>query len=555
MSDHPLTESEKQASFLSSFAEGNFEPSKYARAPVAQPSFIRMIVIDVISDPNSDLIDEVKKQNWHEIKVTNMNLVDVLPRNTIVAKRVGEEGDPMFVFPFFPSHLAMPCKPGEAVWVMRENPEAQNFDIAYWFCRIVEPHTSDDVNHAHPGRAIDPSFSPGSKERLENEKQGTAESGENVWNELRNSPVIKIGDRRESQSENLILRGEAEDVFEKLVTATNASKLTTYEAVPRFRKRPGDVVLEGSNNALIVLGTDRPGPIEIEDKKKSVESGTIDIVAGRGQTEETLGKVSSTTSIKDSKGKKKGKEIKKELNKSIEVLKKTEGDPDLKNDRSRIYVTQKSNVDKNFGLEEYNSSSDLKFEIDTAEIGDSGVVIKSDKIRVIGRKDLQITVLGFEDNDGKIVDADSDDNRCTITINGKTGKIFIDAKQSISVRSEKGDIEVVAKDGKQSLQAKKDFDVKTESKMNFTANNDINVKSDSLINLGNSPLEWAPKFESFLKDLTAALRQIHIGLLAGTQGSPVAQSLVTYVGNSSSVIELIAKMPAGFYYSQKVKNE
>lgn len=358
-----------------------------------------MIVMDVLSDPNEGKSLEDKKQVWHEMRITNMGLADALPRNTIIAKRVGEDVDPMFVFPFFPSHLALPCKPGEAVWVMVENPNAESIDVAYWFCRIVEPHMSDDVNHAHPGRSFETSMYPGAKERHDNENRGTAASGENVWHELRNSPPVKVGDDRESSKDSVILMGESEDVFEKLITESDAASLTTYEAVPRFRKRPGDVVLEGSNNSLIVLGTDRPGPISIDDKKTLESSGLIDIVVGRGQTETTLGKVASTTSTVNAKGNKKGKELKKELNKSPDVLVTTEGDPDLKNDRSRIYVAQKTEVDKNFGIDEYNMSivMDSNNQIKDSKNGDPAIVLKSDKVRLIARQDLEIIVTGFDE--------------------------------------------------------------------------------------------------------------------------------------------------------------
>ena len=102
----------------------------------------------------------------------------------------------------------------------------------------------------------------------------------------------------------LLLLDEPEDIFEKLVIETQAeeylkyknsdakdsmgAKLVTYESVPRFRKRPGDIALEGSNNTLIVLGTDRKDDLKKTDFKES--AGTIDIVAGRGQSKKEYGK-------------------------------------------------------------------------------------------------------------------------------------------------------------------------------------------------------------------------------------------------------------------------
>jgi len=375
---------------IRNFGEGKLNPNTASNSTTPPSTFVRMIVKEVLSDPNNELKDETKKARWQGMGVTNMNYVDKLPRNTIVAKRVGEDVDPMFVFPFFPSHLSMPCKPGECVWVMFEKPDAPNSDMAFWFSRIVEPHVSDDINHSHPGRSFETSLYSSTKDRHENAKSGPNDSGEHVWHELRNGPVVIVGEDKDrvTSRESVILKGEEEDIFESLIMSSEASKLMSYEAVPRFRKRPGDVVLEGSNNTLVVLGTERSGSLE---KSKFSEAGSVDIVVGRGQTKTTLGEEASTTWMKDAKGHIKGTELKKELNKSLDVVVPNEGDPDLKNDRSRILISQKTSVDQNFSLKDYNEQKGLT---DTPK-GDAAIVVKTDKIRLIARSDIEILVTGF----------------------------------------------------------------------------------------------------------------------------------------------------------------
>jgi hypothetical protein len=383
-----------------------------------------MIVIDVISDPPLDLEnkDKEKHDQWKELNISNISYAPVLPRNTIIARRVGEKSPPMFVFPFFPSHLSLPCKPGECVWTMFEKPDmAADSDMAFWFGRVMEPHISDDVNHSHPGRSYEISLYPGSKDVAE------ATDDEDVWHELRNYPVKKNEEGRYSPGIGGILGGESEDIFERLISNSDASRLISYDVVPRFRKRPGDVVLEGTNNSLIVLGTDRVGAIE----KKGVEfddyAGSIDLVAGRGQTQETFGKVASTTSIQDADGKKKGSEIKKELNKSIKDLQTKEGDPDFTNDRSRILISQKTWVDRNFNLSDFNKNPKKK--VTDSHDGDAAIVVKSDKIRLIARSDIEIIVTGFQNEvapsgDRKKVENNTTDNWASIIINSG-GEIII----------------------------------------------------------------------------------------------------------------------------------
>lgn len=392
---------------ISRYGEGNFDPASETFIPPTQPTFVKMVVLDVIVDPNNDNFDQKKASYWFGRGVTNTGLSGVLPRNTIVAKKINEDAKPLFVFPFFPSHLSMPCKPGECVWVMVENPNATSIEIAYWFCRITDIHTSDDVNHTHPGRKFEISSFPSVKERY-----GSPSAGDDAWHELRNAPVKKIDDDRITSPTNVILKNEPEDIFEYLVTSSDASKLSVYESVPRFRKRPGDIAFEGTNNTLIVLGTDRTGPAAQYDIPKTEEeklfktkvpaypdadlkneAGSIDIVAGRGQTKETYGTPAKTTTIVDAKGKTKGSEIKKELNKV--KLSEREGDVDYKNDRSRVLVSQRTKVDKNFGLETYNK----KLEVSDGGNGDSAIVIKTDKIRLIARSDVEILVTSYTEED------------------------------------------------------------------------------------------------------------------------------------------------------------
>ena len=364
---------------------------------VVPPTFVKMIVLDVISDPFTEVNEKERVDDLMRWNISNVNLLDELPRNTIVAKKIGEDVSPMFVYPFFPSHLSLPCKPGECVWVMIEKPAIRDLEIAYWFSHVVESHFSDDVNHSHPNRSTELSLTPSTVEIHDNEKKGTAASAEDVWHENRNAPTIKAGeggDERRTSYDNATLIGHDEDIFEVLITETRASKHVSFEAVPRFRKRPGDVVLEGTNNTLIVLGLERSGSIQMPTNQPMSDAGSIDIVVGRGQSEETLGKEAKTTSIKDAKGATKGTELKKELHKAPSALSPQEGDLDMKNDRSRIMVSQRTFVDGNFGLDTYNSST--KMGVTDEKTGEPGIVIKSDKVRLIARSDVEIVVTGFE---------------------------------------------------------------------------------------------------------------------------------------------------------------
>jgi len=407
------------------FVEGNLISPKgqLDSAPLHNPTFKKMVILDVVTDPISILGSEMqtikKIEYWRNIlKVTNLKYANVLPRNTIVGHFINSNESPMFAFPFFPSHFSLPCKPGETVWVIIEDPDLPKPDIVYWMCRVTEPHIADDVNHTHAPRSYDISFAgvdrSSKKDRSENNGKTKP-----VY-ELRNGNVLITGandERRIDRNNLLIMTANEEDYFEKLIRVTDASQLIQYEAVPRFKKRPGDIVLEGTNNSLIVLGTDRsssagkyedtgtvmgPVPSTMPEDMQGGDAGSIDLVVGRGQTKETFGEQVSTTSIFGATSSTAGIEIKKELGKAEDQLSLKEGDFDLKNDRSRIQISQKTKVDTNYGLSSYNSSFSAGnpspgTPIKDDEDGDAAIVIKTDKIRLIARSDVEILVTSYKD--------------------------------------------------------------------------------------------------------------------------------------------------------------
>jgi len=111
------------------------------------------------------------------------------------------------------------------------------------------------------------------------------------------------------------------------------------DVVPSFVARVGDRVIKGSNNTLIFLGRDRPSDVESGEKE---EAGTVCIVTGR-----------------------------------------EDEDINLDSDKSCVYISMKTDVDGNFGID-VGPPSDP-----TAAIG-----IKSDEIRVVARNGAKIVVEG-----------------------------------------------------------------------------------------------------------------------------------------------------------------
>lgn len=395
-------------------------------------TFVKMVVLDVISDPFT--LDTTKLDHYaNSLGVSNIAFAAVAPRNSIIARPVMKKGagaheKVMVLYPFFPPHLSFPAKAGEQVWAIFENPEAKVDEIGYWMCRVVQPHFVDDMNHTHADRQADPSFMPG---------LGDVFSGhDDPVYEFRNGAVDSRDGARYVVGGTNSLPGD-ENAYDLLLTQSDASKITKYESVPRYRKRPADVTLEGSNNTLLVLGTDRTGAAAeyIRDPETGqvprppssdvfdVGAGSIDIVVGRGQTSETAGSVAKNSTVR-------GAALNTELGKSTKELSPKEGDVDMINDRSRILISQKTRADSAFKLTNVTKANGVNN--DEAE---GAIVIKSDRLRLVARHDIVILVNGAnsKDENGNVKDpGDLDVTRCaSITIKSNGDIVFTPAIQGV----------------------------------------------------------------------------------------------------------------------------
>lgn len=119
------------------------------------------------------------------------------------------------------------------------------------------------------------------------------------------------------------------------------------EPIPEFIPSGNDHVIKGTNNTYIVLGRDRPGN-RLSGYSAHTQAGAIDIVVGR------MG------------GKPKRKKF---------------VDPDFEKDSARIYISQKTDIDKNFNLAKGTIGD---------KIADSGIAIKADGVRIIARQGIKL---------------------------------------------------------------------------------------------------------------------------------------------------------------------
>lgn len=421
----------------------------------APPLYYRYVVLETIFDPA--IIDAEKLEYWeHDLGVINIDHATVAPRNSIIAQRVrsatSSPTDPVMVlYPFFPPAFSFPCKPGEHVWVIFEDKAGTKADLGYWQCRIVQPNFVEDANHTHPPRRNDASFQPGTRDIFE--------GNDDPVYEFKNGSPAEFEGERYTAAETAVIPG-GEDEYKRLMLETDGGLITHYEPVPKFRKRPADIAIEGNNNTLISLGRDRTGPVATYEPDPGAEkgqvpsipdeidqtvdgAGVIDIVVGRGQTVKTGGSpVDNDLPAK-------------EVGKGRNEVEPLEGDPDLANDRSRIYVAQKTATDTNFGLTGLNSGPDVidgSFQGNASEVttvedtdpGDGAIVVKSDKLRLIARSDVEILVTTFE--------RDENDNMVAVEDPSKWAAVIIKANGDIIMRpADRGYIKLGGDDADKAL--------------------------------------------------------------------------------------------------------
>lgn len=357
--------------------------NRLAGMPSFPTIFQQAVVREIFFDPS--IIDDTRIEEMIRLyKINQLTYIKRMPRMAILAEIVrdssGPDQPPQIFFPFFPPHMILPVKAGERIWVFKES--AKLVEYGYWMCRITEPLNIDDLNITHADRQFDLATKPGGAPTFNNGALLEGKSGQ----QADVSTASIVGEEKE---------------YEKIIKDSDAGALVDFEAVPRFTPRPGDLAIQGSNNTLIVLGTDRVGAAaEVEvnanaanRKGKRVKgkpssdarnnAGTLDIVVGRGQDN----------------SKSKPKKIKNtlqndEVNKASEN--DSEGNPDFDNDLSRFYLTMKSAIDDNFKIKTKGFAATVKKGAEAP-----GAVIKSDHIRLIARKELRIMLQPTVDSDEK----------------------------------------------------------------------------------------------------------------------------------------------------------
>jgi hypothetical protein len=347
------------------------------------------LVIDSICDPS------LREAPPEYLRKDQIDLFTLAPRNSLICKLMTDgdaqtEDSSIVCFPFFSSHFSLPAKPGERVWVINPKSNSTNKEGSkfYWVTRISDNLAVEDTNFAAFARDI--SLTHTGPIRPESRELPLNDSGTSVLD------------------------------LDALIASANEAPLVVMEPVPRITKHPGDFVLQGSNNTAISLGTDSGWGFEKRPSSSrelpKEGSAAIDIVSGRGRYFKSLTellsadrKVNNSSGlpnstqpflVKNGIGKievDKNPAVTQDLDQSTAIegagamatpgnarTNPAEGDPDFLVDASRVYVSEKSDIDSKLGL---NKIMHRGFTEKIRTVGSVAcVAVKSDHVRIVARK-------------------------------------------------------------------------------------------------------------------------------------------------------------------------
>jgi len=364
------------------------------------------------------------------------DVVKNMPRDSLRVRVIGDEVS-IICYPFFPSHLRLPTKVGEEVWVFLEdlqqyspslfdpekatgktgikdvvmtsrNPSttpSENITLGFWMCRPTNERQVEDLNYTAFGRT---KFASG----FTMEKASDIQQNAGRPSRTPSFPYYsETSGRLEAVSKSdELLKRRIEPFFSNF----------TLEPVARYTKLPGYTVIAGANDARIVLGQTRSG----RPSRAGSESGSIDIVAGTGRESTAPNTVSNSY----------GQEVEKDplLTGKQDVV--TEGDPDFRGDLSRILVAENIAVDQDF------PSTAATVTADVGEKSGPAIVARTQHVRILGTNDGSVRIIVEGPKKSSIViDASGNahiDAESTVVV--KSGKVILGTETSDSPRLDHG---------------------------------------------------------------------------------------------------------------------
>jgi len=372
--------------------------------------FKKAIVLDIISHPGmitDDIVNQLisDDSNLKLFSIKKPGFIKNLPANSIIATFTNSKN--IFIaLPFFSSHMCLPLKVQEEVWIYEDPSASKEIEIEfYWISRIHGFNFYEDLNYTYSDRKYLRSY---------NEESNKKNS--NIPVALFNNGPIRA-DSNGKTDDNVMSSKE-----KRLSISLDLSHRHLLEDVPRTFKNPGDYIIQGSNNTLIRLGTNhiRKANNNFKEsynntifyKEPESYSGTIDLVAGRAVGSQDLSVDKNTVNYLKDQNVLFSNSITKKAYKNSQLviynekgatenlkdagfylgnpnaINWAEGDPDFSADISRLLISEYIDGDSLLNYSPlYSVENDGKQTVLNNK--KSGFIIaKSDEIRLVARSNV-----------------------------------------------------------------------------------------------------------------------------------------------------------------------
>jgi hypothetical protein len=321
----------------------------------------------------------------------------------------------------------LPITPGEHVQVIFDDFFRYGFaGNARWVSRVPESVYVEDLGFTHSDRRFYPEFAAVRSIAANSAREQQARRPDYLFpNGGETPPTLTLpagsGISPGSQASTSL----AVNPYQAIYLQASGSQIKTFEIVPRWAKRAGEMVLQGTSNALIVIGKDRSSPTGLSGSYDQPSySGTVDIVVGRGRYRRSPSNLEgSTNSASDQQGVECYLTSPTVVTNSRGLLEAShspfeqaananDGNPDFGRDAARIYMSQRTPGDFVFRLQPTSAgnagdamqSEGLNYSTGSlhplpqrfvsatnntvAEHGNSYIVAKADNLRLVARRSL-----------------------------------------------------------------------------------------------------------------------------------------------------------------------
>jgi hypothetical protein len=325
------------------------------------------IAVDYLSHPSA--LSDNDLTSISSNTTLSAEMIKKVPRGSVIGQDESGSSPIQIFYPFFSSHVSLPVKPGEKFWFFTSG------GVHYWISRKVVDFGYEDpclTRSSSANRAKVPSVSPSPKSGFE----------PNRSSDLTGVQPQSMGLQSDLSRNNL----PGSLTYSQIEAESISNKDVVLEPVPVYSSLCSELTLQGSNNTVVTLGAGFDG-------NKDLDRGFIDISTGRGR--------SDSNGVVETQDAQTGKTIA-----SREQINPSEGVVDVSTDATRILLSTRVDPDSLFGTSLPGAGSASE---------SASIVQKADKIRVIARSDVAVSVEGS--------------NGCSVVLNS-SGDIYVNPSAS-----------------------------------------------------------------------------------------------------------------------------